>query len=257
MDIPEIVMLSKSEGFRMVFLLVMWAELLFGGYLIGRVVDDNRHRMPVWTRITSSFVLVLAAWSWWYFMRDSAMDVLSAWIALGMTLGFIGDLFMAQLLPFRRHVLAGMFAFGVGHVAYIIGLWQAATRFSLDNVALIVTMVLLSWGIAVAVWVQIIYRPAQTRTFLHFAALPYGVVLATTGGMAIALALQDWAFVLVALGAVLFLASDVILSLNLFNNVVFRRIHDVVWLTYGPGQMFIVYGLAFFALGISTSLIGL
>ena len=44
-----------------------------------------------------------------------------------------------------------------------------------------------------------------------------------------------------AVGAALFLASDLILAAQLFNDLRFPLISDVVWLTYGPAQMLIVY----------------
>ena len=44
-------------------------------------------------------------------------------------------------------------------------------------------------------------------------------------------------------GAALFLISDLILAAQLFNDLHFRGVGDVVWLTYGPGQMLIVYSV--------------
>lgn len=59
-----------------------------------------------------------------------------------------------------------------------------------------------------------------------------------------ALALQTSAFVWLAIGAALFLFSDLILAAQLFNGLHFRLIGDVVWRGEGPGQMMIVYSLA-------------
>jgi hypothetical protein len=39
----------------------------------------------------------------------------------------------------------------------------------------------------------------------------------------------------------LFLLSDTLLGGIWFNDVNFRGMHELVWLTYGPGQMLIVY----------------
>ena len=38
--------------------------------------------------------------------------------------------------------------------------------------------------------------------------------------------------------------SDLILAAQLFNDLSFSLIGDVIWLTYGPGQMLIVYSAA-------------
>ena len=75
--------------------------------------------MPLWTRIASSVVLVLAAWSWYLVSRSTTTSLFALLIAVGMTLGLLGDLFMARLLAVAQYVLFGMGAFGLGHVAYI------------------------------------------------------------------------------------------------------------------------------------------
>ena len=55
--------------------------------------------------------------------------------------------------------------------------------------------------------------------------------------------MQSELFVLLAVGAALFLLSDLILAGGLFSDLKFPLIDDVVWLTYGPGQMLIVYSV--------------
>jgi hypothetical protein len=70
------------------------------------------------------------------------------------------------------------------------------------------------------------------------------VLLASTAGLATGLATQDAAFIPLAIGTALFLLSDLILAAQLFNGLHFKMIGDVVWLTYGPAQMLIVYSVA-------------
>jgi hypothetical protein len=71
--------------------------------------------------------------------------------------------------------------------------------------------------------------------------LPYALLLASTAGLATGLALQSTYFVPLAIGAALFLLSDLILAGELFSGLQFPLIGDVIWLTYGPGQALIVY----------------
>ena len=75
---------------------------------------------------------------------------------------------------------------------------------------------------------------------LHWAALPYALLLASTAGVATSLAVQDRAYVPFAIGGALFLVSDLILATRLFNSAEFRFVGDVIWFTYGVGQMLIV-----------------
>ena len=79
--------------------------------------------------------------------------------------------------------------------------------------------------------------------FLHWIVLPYALLLATTAGVATGLALQAPSFWPLALGAALFLFSDTLIGGNWFNNLDFPLVHDLIWLTYGPGQMLIVYSV--------------
>jgi uncharacterized membrane protein YhhN len=190
--------------------------------------------------MASSLTLVIAAWSWHLVSRDTSANTYSLLIAVGMTLGFMGDLFMAELLPGRDHIMGGITAFGLGHIAYIsafLGLEQYDSPSARWGA-------LIGWFLIGGVgWYGVVYR-GQKVTPLHYAALPYALLLSSTAGFATALALQNPAFITLAIGAALFLLSDLILAAQLFNNLRFYLISDVVWLTYGPAQMLIVYSVA-------------
>jgi hypothetical protein len=160
-----------------------------------------------------------------------------------MTLGFLGDLFMADLLPVSQPILAGIAAFGLGHMAYIPALVSFGNQHQLAAPAP-------RWG-AWAVWLLIglagwffIVRPSSQPAPLRWAALLYTLLLASAAGLATGLALQAPAFGLLALGTGLFLASDLILAGEIFQHWRFPLHGDIVWLTYGPGQMLIVQAVS-------------
>ena len=185
----------------------------------------------------------MAAWSWYIFTFGTSVSALSLCLAIGMTLGCVGDLFLASALPLPQPVLGGIAAFGLGHIAYIIGLLSFANQQHLDAPGP-------RWGawavwllIGLALWYLIVFRGSKP-TMLHRAALPYALLLASTAGIATGLALQAPAFIPLALGAALFLSSDLILAAQLFNHRHFPLIGDVIWLTYGPAQALIVYSVA-------------
>ena len=95
---------------------------------------------------------------------------------------------------------------------------------------------------ATAGWYAIVYAGASESTRdLVWPALPYSLLLASTAGLATGLAAQSRAFGLMALGAGLFFSSDMLLAWGLFRGTIPRQT-ELVWLTYGPGQMFIVFG---------------
>lgn len=222
-------------------LLAAWALLLFGGFAFGTTNADGSRRMPAATRMGSSLALVLLAWAG-VAAVDPALRLIAILGALGMTFGFVGDLFMARLIPARTPVLGGIGAFGIGHVFYIAAFLLWGAQFAVGDagprwIAWLVWLLLGAAG-----WYWIVLRPA-TPTKLRWAALPYSLLLATTAGVASGLAFSAPALALLALGAALFLLSDLILATQLFNKAHFPLISDVVWLTYGPGQMLIVVAL--------------
>jgi hypothetical protein len=236
--------LHDLQNFWLTGLLILWAIFLFGGFVFGKLNVDQTHRIPRWARMASSFTLVVAAWSWFAF-ADVFPKSYSLLLAVGMTLGFIGDLFMAKLIPFKDYVLGGIGSFGLGHIAYIIAFISFANErgWFRGNENIRGNALIFWWIVALISWYFVVFR-GHKHTFLHYAALPYGLLLATTAGLATGLALHTPVFIPLAIGTGLFLLSDFTLAAQLFNGLHFKMIGDVVWLTYGPAQMLIVYSVA-------------
>lgn len=218
-------------------LLFLWAVLLFGGFIFD---GGATQRMPLWTRITSSLVLVVAAWSWYFLGRADENHTFALLIALGMGAGFVGDLFMAGLTPGGRSVLGGIGAFGLGHVFYISAILWVSRWYGFDAAVPRWTALAVWLLVGLVGWYWVVFR-GQEATVLHWAALPYALLLASTAGLATGLAFQGILFVPLAVGGALFLSSDLILAARLFSGLEFPLIGDVIWLTYGPAQMLIVF----------------
>jgi hypothetical protein len=230
-----------------------WAGLLFGGLLLGHTQAYGR-RMPTWSRIGSSLALVLAAWVGYVALSGSAARGLALLLAFGMTLGLLGDFFLAGLIPLDEPTLAGTSAFALGHVAYCAAFLSLGSRLAHP-----VGLRLAAWGawlvLGLAGWYAIAYLGARAERrkpgLLHWAALPYSLLLASTAGLASGLALVRAPFILTGLGGALFLASDLLIASRIFRRAERPWLDDAVWLTYGPAQMLIVYSawLAARALG--------
>jgi hypothetical protein len=237
------VLVTPSASVWLAGLLVLWAALLLGSFIFGRVNAAGTGRMPLWTRLASSVVLAVAAWSGYLVSRGTTTSLFALLIAIGMTLGLVGDLFMARLLAVAQYLLLGMGAFGLGHAAYIAaglvygnqhGLAEAGTRYGVWAIWLVVGLI--GWYLAV-------FRGQPKHSALQWIALPYALLLASTAAVATGLAIQAPALWPMAVGAALFLFSDLILAARLFNGLSFPLIDDAIWLTYGPGQMLIVYSV--------------
>jgi hypothetical protein len=217
-------------------LLLLWGILLFGGYVFG-----GEEQIPRSARMASSFILVVAAWSWLAFTRNPQTVVFRLLLAAGMMLGFLGDLFMAELVPVGQPVFGGIAAFGCAHLAYIAAFVYLGRPVKSGEADV--------WGTALLVWLlvgligwSVIVLPSLQPTGLRMAALCYTLLLATTAGCAWGLAIQMPPFRLLAIGAGLFLLSDLILATGLFGGMHSSLVGNAVWLTYGPAQMLIIYG---------------
>lgn len=220
-------------------LLLVWSLLLFGGFIFGS--SKNGRRMPAWTRLGSSAVLVLAAISWALVSKGTATALYALLLVGGMIFGFVGDLSLAQVfIRGRRSQLGGIGAFALGHVFYIAAIWYLGNTLGFAGAAARFGALAVWWLLGALGWYFVVFRGPQA-TALHWIVLPYALLLATTAGAASGLALQEPLFWPLAIGTALFLFSDMLIGGNWFNNVDFPLIHDLIWLTYGPAQMLIVY----------------
>lgn len=234
--------LTDLERLWLAALWLAWVTLLIGGFITGKLNAAGTHRIATWRRMGASLTLVLAAWSWWLMVNEGEIATFALLIALGMSAGFVGDLLLADLFPLgEMSVLAGMAAFGIGHVLYIVGLLDLGRTHAFDATRWLALLVWLL--VAAVIWYVLVFR-GQQHTAPHYAALPYGLLLASTTGLASGLVLVVPACAPIAIGAALFLFSDFVLAAQLFNGAHFRMIGDLVWLTYSPGQMLIVFGIA-------------
>jgi hypothetical protein len=225
---------------QLLWLLLLWAIFLFGGFILGPT--RNNRRIPRWARLASSLLLVIAAWTWRAFASDAWHQTYTTLIALGVTAGFIGDLFMADVLARSKSksVAGGIGGFALGHLFYISAILLTARTLHLTHAAIIGGSLMFFWLFAFWGWRKIVMR-GGAPTPLHWAALPYSLLLAATAGLALGLSLQQCDFWPLALGATLFLLSDLLLASALFGKSAMPLLHDFVWLLYGPGQMLIVY----------------
>jgi len=222
----------------------VWAALLILGFAFGKLDEERINRIPRLNKILSSAILVICALIW--LLAGASGTPLAAYAALvffGMAFSFLGDLIMAQLLPLPQYVLFGMGAFGVAHVLYTTAYLRLENVLGLQNsgaraLGLAVLLVL-----AVALWWTLIRSPRMPKV-LNYGSLGYALLLAVMAGVAVSLALQEPRFVPLALGALLFLASDVLLGHRLFQGGSFLLVGDLVWITYIVGQLLIVFSMA-------------
>lgn len=230
-------------GPMLILLWLAWAGFLFGGMLFGELNEGQTRHGPGWCRMASSMVLVGAGWIGALALVGRPASRYAALIAVGMTLGLLGDLFNAGWMEriSKLGTLGGMISFGLGHIAYIAACLDLRRRAGLTAAAPL-RNALIAWELfALAGWYFVAWRGTDNLP-LRLPALPYCLLLAGTAGFTSGLALQSRWLIGLGLGGALFLISDLILAVPLFGKS-FYLSGDAVWATYGPGQMLIVYSI--------------
>lgn len=202
-----------------------------------------------WSRFwwMSSLALSAVAWVNWAFHRRDRLASACALIALGMTLGMLADLYGAvKAVRFTEPLMMIIPLFALGHVAYIAGLVTWARRLGLTGrrgwrrtLTIAVTLYALA---ALALWAVVVH-PSDDLPAMHLPTAVYTLFLSTSAAVMATLACRDKRFLAVAIGGLLFLASDGFLAIRLFQDN-WRGLGDLCWITYGLGQMLIVFGAA-------------
>ncbi|MBX7168818.1 MAG: lysoplasmalogenase [Pirellulales bacterium] len=222
---------------------VAWAALLTVSLL------QSCLSVPWWSqarldlRAGSCLVLAIAAWCNAWTQRREATAHAALCVALGMSLGFYGDSHVGRRLgwtPFTDPLLGGIVLYGLGHLSYVAACWLLAQlRSPVRSVAWL--RWLGAWQImALGAWAAVALS-TDRQTQLRIPTLAYTVLVAATPGAATALGRKDRAYNLLAAGAALFLVSDVLLAYQVFHDS-FPGLDELTWLSYGPGEMLIVFG---------------
>jgi uncharacterized membrane protein YhhN len=158
-------------------------------------------------------------------------------LVAGLALSSAGDAFLAMDKPGQdKWLKPGMAAFFLAHVAYVALFW-ALPQADRSLLNLTAQIVLVLSGVAFVRWLAPSLGPMRIPVFA------YTAIILVMG--AAALRLQP-PFLLVTLGAVMFVASDMILSLQLFTRPAgaAKRVGPslAVWGFYFFGQALIAWG---------------
>lgn len=229
---------DSTKFWAVSFGLIAIPVLLVIAFLFGRYNVERTRRTLKPLRLATSLILTVCAWLLWSAGRLE-MDTTAMSLAIGMTFGSLGDLILAGVIPLPKRMIAGIIAFGIGHVNYIRGFMATAAILSLSN-PLTGSMFWVIYVLAASLlWVMFIHNPAKPRS-LNLGSLIYAWLIAVMAGTAGALAISDARFTLTAIGGLLFLISDLILGNRELRDNAWFLVHDVVWVLYIAGQALIV-----------------
>jgi len=234
-----------ERSFRDVVFAVLW--LLWLGLLPGTFVAAVVTGQGGWSRYwwLSSVVLAAGAWINWFGQRREQGSLALACVALGMTLGTLADIYGAfKVLRFTEPLTMIVPLFALGHVGYIAGLLMWAGRLGLTRHAkwrkTLAGIVVVYGLVGLGLWATLVH-PSEDLLTMHGPTAVYTLFLAGAGAVTGTVAWFDRRFVPVGIGGLLFLISDGLLAVRLFQDN-WHNLGDFCWITYGIGQMLIVYG---------------
>lgn len=150
-------------------------------------------------------------------------------VVAGLALGAFGDLCLSR--PGQGVFLVGMGAFGVGHLAYALQFWSTGGPLPPLWLA----------GLGVLAFSTELLLAPHTGT-LRWPVRAYTVLITV-----MALAAATHGLTLATAGALLFLLSDLLLSLDLFvlpANAARPALRRTLWAAYWGGQALILLGMA-------------
>ncbi len=238
--------LPYARPFDLVLYALLGLEivLLAGGLAFGKPNKEKTGRLLLPLRMSLSAILLLAAFLGWQTGgRGTAIEAFATLILGGMAAGFVGDLIMARVIPTPNRLAFGMGAFGLGHVSYLAALLHLSAKSGplLEPGRLVILGVVLV--ACIATWYSRIRAPGGS-TALNLGSLVYGLLIGGVAALAIALALEDAHYLGLAVGALLFLTSDLLLGNWVIHGHVWPGVNDVIWCTYVCGQLLVVYSVA-------------
>ncbi|MFD3448175.1 lysoplasmalogenase [Microbacteriaceae bacterium 4G12] len=220
-------MMNFVITFQVLLFLIGW------GWSVLKTKQGGNWVLPLPVRIVLSFSLTGAAL--WLWVQDPVSPY-KQWVAIGMTLSTVGDLFMAGMIPFANRLIGGMVAFAIAHCFYVTAFVQTGFSWTGAIVGFVIYGSCLIFG-----WLFFIRNEKQPALYT-IGALVYGLWV---GGMAcFALALSfayGGGWWLPAIGGALFVISDSIIGVADIGERKIKHAELWIWLTYVAAQMTIVY----------------
>lgn len=210
-------------------------------FLLGQPNETRTRRSIPWLQRSTSLQLAVTAWLFWLMgARGTVLSTYSILIALGMSLSFVADLIMAEIIRAPNRVLGGMLVFGLAHVVYILAYFSAGQALHLLSASALAICIALMSVVSVGLWNRVV-RGTEGGPTMNGAALGYTLVIGTMVAVAVAVSSGDGRLWLLPLGGALFMVSDTILGNQIFRRNNWPYVNEVVWLTYIAGQACIVW----------------
>lgn len=221
----------------------VWGLAYIAGLIFGKYNAERTRRTPLWTKLVMmGIVLVIAGIGWIGMAWGTGAEPYARWIFLGLLAGAVGDLILAEVFPIKQSFLAGMGAFAVGHLFYLLAVFQIRALFpnSFFEIAIIVVPALFAGAL---IW-EFAAHTSLVSPSVNRGSFFYTLLFVVLTAFALYFVLVNQIMYLLGIGLALFLLSDGLLTQVSMKQRHIRSIHDVVWIIYCAGQMLIALSIS-------------
>ena len=176
----------------------------------------------------------------WLIDSTNGLSGIALWFGIGIILSLAGDIFL--MLP-KEQFIAGLVAFFLAHVAYIIGFNQTLPPFSGMSLVWAILLGIIAARLYKEIAAGLVKRgkeSLQKPVFAYTAVITIMLLSAL-----LTLSRPDWsssAAIIVSVGAAFFMLSDAILAWNKFVQPIKNgRVMNMA--AYHLGQIVLIYGV--------------
>lgn len=201
--------------------------------------------------LVSTLFVAVGVYGFWLAAARGAVSLLCPFVVMGLVFGLMGDVWLDLKYVFpaeaESFTYAGFTVFGIGHVAYLLGMILAFAPKEQPMVVvlpLLLGLVFSFCNLKLEKKMKLNYGKLRPVVFLYGVLLFSTVLLA--GSVALANSWQVTALNVFFVGSVLFALSDLILSGTYFGEGKGRPIDLALnYITYYGGQFLIASSLVF------------
>lgn len=205
---------------------------------------DKRSVTGVFLKNATSIFFILTAVCG--IVKNSASWKYGLLIVVGLVFGMLGDIYLDQKWVYpkdmKQYLYAGFICFGIGHLFYIPALVTTA------HIGMKLMVIPVIAGIVVAAGNLVLEKPMKQKFGQYKAIVTvYSFILAAMVATAVVAAFvsKHPAFIVYAIGSVLFLVSDLVLSPMYFGEGKNTPTNFIVnHVTYYLGQYMIAFSVA-------------
>ncbi|MGN1258804.1 MAG: lysoplasmalogenase family protein [Christensenellales bacterium] len=194
------------------FIVVIMMLFLVGCFLVTRILDKGVG--AVFTKTVASLGMILGA----LLVLKESYSFYYIYIIIGLVCGLIGDIFLELKRIYSAdstsYFNVGMLAFALGHIMYFMAIYN------LNKSVNWLAPTLISAGIAIAFSCLLFFVLAKPMKLdfanLKWQSFAYCVLLTFLASLACSFAIVTHKNLLIAIGLVAFLLSDLVLSMQYF-----------------------------------------